>query len=259
MGTPKPVIISRDADGWYACFSCAEVPSEPLPSTGQETGIDVGVKVFLITAAGEIVENPWHDRKEEKQLKKTQRRVARRKQGSNRCKKATKVLARRHQQVRRQRTDFHHKTALLLQRHYDVIYLDDLQVRNMGSPAPQPDGDGGYLPTGARAKAGLNKAIQDAGWYAFRVMLVCKAAYAGKRVEAVPPAYTTQDCSGCSERVQKLLSVRTHICPNCGLILDRDENAARNIQWAGQALRGVAGMPAVPAVAGALNREAPYL
>jgi putative transposase len=68
-------------------------------------------------------------------------------------------------------------------------------------------------------------------------------------VEVVPPAYTTQDCSGCGERIYKSLSVRTHVCTNCGLILDRDENAALNIQWLGQSLRGV------PALAGALNRE----
>ncbi|HST88985.1 MAG TPA: zinc ribbon domain-containing protein [Ktedonobacterales bacterium] len=68
-----------------------------------------------------------------------------------------------------------------------------------------------------------------------------------------PPASTSQDCSGCGERVRKSLSVRTHICPSCGLVLDRDENAARNIQWAGQVRRGVAGMSA------AVNREAPCL
>src|SRR5215469_11924501 len=67
---------------------------------------------------------------------------------------------------------------------------------------------------------------------------------------AVPPAYTSQDCSGCGERVEQSLSVRTHICPSCGLILDRDENAAKNIQWAGQALAGSRGVGAV------LNREA---
>jgi putative transposase len=67
------------------------------------------------------------------------------------------------------------------------------------------------------------------------MILACKAVWAGKRVEAVPPAYTTQDCSGCGERVQNSLSVRTHVCTNCGLVLDRDENAARNILWAGQA------------------------
>jgi putative transposase len=124
------------------------------------------------------------------------------------------------------------------------------------APQPQPDGNGGYLPNGASAKAGLNKSIQDAGWYAFRVILACKAAYAGKRVEVVPPAYTSQECSQvlpdgtiCRERVIKTLSVRTHVCPQCGYVADRDENAARNIQWAGQALRGLAGLPA------GMNRE----
>jgi transposase len=165
------------------------------------------------------------------------------------------VLAKRHQHVRRQRTGFHHKTALDLLRQYDTIYLEVLQVRTMSRrPAPQPqsDGsgsDGGYLHNGAGAKAGLNTSINDAGWYSFRLILACKAAYAGKRVEAVPPAYTSQDCSGYGKRVRKSLSVRTHVCPHCGLILDRDENAALNIHWRGQRLRGV------PAVAGALNRE----
>jgi putative transposase len=90
--------------------------------------------------------------------------------------------------------------------------------------------------------------IQDAEWRQFLSILACKAACAGKRVEAVPPAYTSQDCSGCGERIDKSLSVRTHVCTNCGLILDRDENAVRNIQWRGQRLRGV------PALAAALNR-----
>ncbi len=111
------------------------------------------------------------------------------------------------------------------------------------------DGNGGYLPNGARRKAGLNKSIHDAGWGRFLSILACKAACAGKRVEAVPPASTSQDCSGCGARVPKSLRVRTHLCPNCGLVLDRDENAARNIQWRGQRLRGV------PALAGATNRE----
>jgi transposase len=84
-----------------------------------------------------------------------------------------------------------------------------------------------------------HKSISDAGWAQFRAILEGKAVYAGRRVVAVPPAYTSQDCSGCGERVEKSLSVRTHICPSCGLVLDRDENAARNIQGAGQALRGV--------------------
>jgi putative transposase len=250
QGTIKTVTISKEADGWYVCFSCVDVPAQPLPLTGQETGIDVGLKVFLITAEGDGVENPRHYRRAERELKKAQRRVSRRKKGSKRRKKAAQVLAKRHQKVRRQRTDFHHKTALALMRRYDTIYLEDLQISNLSRRTePVSDGNGGYLHNGASAKAGLNKSIQDAGWYSFRQILTCKAEWAGKRVEAVPPAYTSQDCSGCGERIEKSLSVRTHVCTTCGLILDRDENAARNIQWAGQALRGV------PAVAGATNRE----
>ena len=136
QGTPKIVTITREADGWYACISCAEVLGAPLPLTGRETGIDVGLKVFLVTADGEIVENPRHYRKAEKQLAKAQRRVSRRKKGSKRRRKAVALLQRKHQQLQRQRRDFHHKTALLL-RTYDTIYLEDLQVRQHG-PQPSP-------------------------------------------------------------------------------------------------------------------------
>jgi putative transposase len=249
-GTPKTVTISKEADGWYVCFSCVDVPAEPLPPTDRETGIDVGLKVFLITADGNAVENPRHYRKAERELKKAQRRVARRKKGSTRWRKAVQQCARKHQKVKRQRHDFHHKTALALVREYDTIYLEDLQVANMSKrPEPKPDGQSGYLQNGASRKAGLNKSIQDAGWYSFRQILTCKAECAGKRVVEVPPAYTSQDCSSCGERVEKSLSVRTHVCTNCGLLLDRDENAAKNIKWLGQSLRGV------PAVAGASKRE----
>jgi putative transposase len=219
-GTVKTVTITQEADGWYCCFSCADVPVQPLPPTGIETGIDVGLKVFLVTADGDIIENPRHYRRAERELKKAQRRVSRRKKGSKRRRKAVQLLARKHQTVKRQRRDFHHKTALDLLRHYDIIYLEDLQVANLVQ------------------NSRLAKSISDAGWGQFRTILEGKAAYAGRRVIAVPPAYTSQDCSGCGQRVEKSLSVRTHICPSCGLILDRDENAARNIQRAGQALQG---------------------
>ena len=216
-GIPKAVTISKEADGWYACISCAEVPAQPLPLTGRETGIDVGLKVFLITADVEVIENPRHDRKAERALKKAQRRVVRRKKGSKRRRKAVQQLRRKQQKVQRWRCTFHQKTALLLVHGYDIIYLEDLRVANMVR------------------NHYLAKSISDAGWYAFRTILEAKAAWAGRQVVAVPPAYTSQDCSGCGERVPKSLSVRTHICPSCGLVLDRDENAAMNILRAGQA------------------------
>ncbi len=238
-GTPKTVTISKEADGWYACISCAEAPIHPLPPTGQETGIDVGLKVFLTTAGGTVVENPRHHRKAERHLVKCQQRVSGRKKGSHRRQKAVQLLAKAHQDVRRQRTDFHHKTALALVRAYDTIYHEAIQPANLSRrPKMVPDGTGGYAPNGAAAKAGLNKSIHDAGWGNFLRILACKAAWAGRRVEAVPPAYTSQDCSGCGERVPKSLSVRTHVCPSCGLVIDRDENAAINILRAGQARQG---------------------
>jgi putative transposase len=219
-GTPKTVTISREADGWYAGISCAEVPTQPLGATGQETGIDVGLKVFLVTAQGVVFENPRHYRRAERRLKTAQRRVSRRKKGSNRRSKAVTLLAKAHQDVQRQRRDFHHKTALALVARNDTIYLEDLRVANL-----------------VRTHR-LAKSISDAGWAQFRAILSAKAAWAGRRVVAVPPAYTSQDCSGCGARVLKSLSVRTHVCPECGLVLDRDENAARNIERAGQARRG---------------------
>jgi putative transposase len=223
-GTPKTVTISREADRWHACFSCADVPTMPLPPTWRETGIDVGLKVFLITADGEAVENPRHHRSAEKQLAKAQRRVSRRKPGSKRRRKAVQLLKRTHQTVQRQRRDFHHKTSLALLQQYDVVYLEDVRVANMVR------------------NHHLATSISDAGWAAFRTILEAKAACAGRQVLVIPPAYTSQDCSGvlpdgsrCPQRVAKRLSVRTHICPSCGLVLDRAANAARNIRRAGQA------------------------
>jgi putative transposase len=131
------------------------------------------------------------------------------------------------QHVQRQRRDFHHKTARALVRQYEVLYLQDLRVANL-----------------VRHRH-LAKRISDAGWAQFRTLLSYKAACAGKGVIAVPARYTSQDCSGCGERVPKRLSVHTHVCPSCGLVLDRDEHAARNILRAGQARQGAVAVAAV--------------
>jgi putative transposase len=223
-GTPKTVTISKEADGWYVCFSCAAVPVQPLPETGQETGIDLGIEAFATLSDGTRIFHPGWYRKAERALKTAQRRVSRRKQGSNRRRKAVQLLAKAHQTVRRQRQDFHHKTALALVRENDVIYHEDMQTANL------------------LKNHHLAKSIQDAGWSAFLTILAFKAACAGKQVQAVNPAFTSQICSGCGVVVQKGLSVRWHYCPACGTSLHRDHNAAKNIEWFGQNLRGGAGV-----------------
>jgi putative transposase len=221
-GTPKTVTISREADGWYVCFSCADVPIQPLPPTGQETGIDLGLEAFATLSDGARIFHPGWYRKAERALKTAQRRVSRRKKGSNRRRKAVKLLAKAHQKVRRQRQDFHHKTALALMRQHDTLYHEDLQVRNLVK------------------NHHLAKSIHDAGWAALLDILSYKAACAGREVVAVPPAFTSQTCSGCGRMVWKGVSVRWHQCPydDCGTSLHRDHNAAKNIERAGRALQG---------------------
>jgi putative transposase len=120
-GTPKTVTISREADGWYVCFSRADVPVQPLPPTGKETGIDLGIEAFATLSNGTRIFHPGWYRKAERALKTAQRRASRRKTGSNRRRKAVQVLAKARLKVKRQRADFHHKTALIFVQSNDVI------------------------------------------------------------------------------------------------------------------------------------------
>jgi putative transposase len=219
-GMPKTVTISRAADGWYVCISCAEVLVQPLEPTRQETGIDLGLESFATLADGTMIHNPRCYRKAEAYLRRCARRVARRKKGSHRRRKAVKLLARAHLKVKRQRQDFFHKEALSLVRAYDTIYYEDLQTAHL------------------LKNHHLAKPIADAGWSGFLSILSFKAACASRSAEAVPPAYTSQACSGCGVLVSKGLSVRWHECPECGTSLHRDHNAALNILALGKKQRG---------------------
>jgi putative transposase len=220
-GTPKTITVSKEADGWYVAISCADVPIHALPPTGQETGIDLGLESFVTLANGMSICAPGYYRRSEAHLRRCHRRVARRTKGSHRRRKAVAVLAKAHLHIARQRRDFHHKEASKLVQVYDVIYHEDLRVANMVQ------------------NHHLAKSIQDAGWSAFLTILTFKAASAGKRVQAVNPAFTSQRCSGldCGVIVQKGLSVRWHACPECGTRLHRDHNAALNILRLGQEMQ----------------------
>jgi putative transposase len=145
-GALKTVTISREADGWCVRLFCADVPVQALPATGQETGIDLGVEAFATLSDGARIFHPGWYRQAERTLKTAQRRVLRRKKGSNRRRKAVTLLAKAHQRVRRQRQDFHHKTALAVVRANDIIYHANLQPANMVTHHH------------------LTKSIPDAGW-----------------------------------------------------------------------------------------------
>jgi putative transposase len=130
-GAPKTVTRCREADGWYVCFSCAGVRGLALPPAGQERGIDLGIEAFAAPSDGTRIFQPGWYRRAERRLKTAQRRESRRKQGSARRRKAVQLLAKAHLTVKRQRADFHHKTALTLVRANDTIHHEDLQVANM--------------------------------------------------------------------------------------------------------------------------------
>jgi putative transposase len=260
-GTPKTGTVSNEADGGSGACSCADVPTEPLPETGREAGIAVGVTVCRITAQGAGVAHPRHDRQAEQALAKAQQRVSRRQQGSRRRQQAVQLLAQQHQHVRRQRAALHHTTARARVRQDDAISVAALHPAHLSRrPAPVPEGNGGSHHPGAARKAALTNSIHDAGWGQFLHLRAFKAACAGQRGEALPPAYPWQDGSGWGARIPKSLSVRTHACAHPRLYRLRTQSGPRRergqqyllAQTAPAGSRGAASCGAEPRTRGAL-------
>ncbi|WP_223258117.1 RNA-guided endonuclease InsQ/TnpB family protein [Thermogemmatispora tikiterensis] len=211
----KRVRIVKRADGYY-CQFCVQAQRRIEHSpTGRAVGIDLGLNAYYVDSDGNTVENPRHYRKAEQRLKRLHRRLSKKQKGSANRKKARKQLAKAYLKVSRQREDFARKTANALVTSHDLIAYEDLKIRDM-----------------VRNRH-LSKSISDASWGTFLQWVKYYATVHAIPAIAVPPQFTSQDCSGCGTRVKKSLSVRTHICPACGLVLDRDENAAVNILHAG--------------------------
>jgi putative transposase len=232
-GKIKTCTVRRQGEKWYVCFA-VQVETEPLPESTKTVGIDIGLLEFAALSTGELVANPRFFRKGEKALAKAQRKFdkLKHKHRTKARRKAKKVVARIHERIRNRRHDFLHQVARRLVNRFGLIAVENLFVENMmAAPKAKPDADnpGAFLPNGASQMAGLNKSIADASWSMFRAILTQKAESAARVVIAVNPAYTSQDCSECGYRVKKTLSERIHVCPCCGLVLDRDVNAARNI------------------------------
>lgn len=212
IGTVKTCTIKRKLDKWYACISVEYEPvKKPIPT--KAVGIDVGIKSFAVLSDGEVINNPKHLRKSEKKLILKQRQLSKKTKKSRNRRKARKIVAKLHDKICNQRSDFHHKVSRKIVNTYGFVAVEDLNIKGMVK------------------NHCLAKSISDAGWGQFLGFLQYKAEDAGIQFEKVAPRYTSINCSHCGNPVPKTLTDRVHVCLSCGTILDRDHNAAVNILY----------------------------
>jgi len=216
-GKPKTVCIRRSSTGkWFATFACACEPIR-LPDEPKRIGIDVGTATFATLSDGSKVKNPRFFKRDVKRLADAQRRLEREAKGTPGRTKRKKVVARIHERIANKRTDFAHKLSRQWVNAYGVIVLEDLNITGMMAEHKVIFG---YK---------LNKSIADVAWHQLAQFTLYKAADAGRLCLQVDPRNTSKMCSRCRSLVPKELSDRVHNCPHCGLVLDRDHNAAINI------------------------------
>jgi putative transposase len=228
-GTVKVLQLKREHRRWYVIVITDTAPAL-LPATGHAVGVDLGVARFLTTSEGEIIANPKFLAASAETIARLQRRKERAQRGSGNRKRLRRALAKEWRKVRNRRRDFHHKTARALVDTCDVIALEKLNTAGMtrrSAPKPDPGKPGAFLPNMAAAKAGLSKAILDAGWAQFATILTAKAESAGRRVVFVNPAGTSITCHICGQECTRPRQ-DTVICSVHGTI-DADLNGARNI------------------------------
>lgn len=210
-GTIKTTTIKRTStDKWFVSFS-VETKHKRLPKITSAVGLDLGLESFVTNDRGQKVQNPRFFRQEEKALAQVQRRFSKTKKGSPERRFRRKAVARVHERIKNRRNNFAHKLSRHLVNKYGVIVFEDLSPSNMVK------------------NHCLAKSISDAAWRQVTQYTAYKAEEAGRSCVLVNPAYTSQDCSRCGHRAKKKLSQRVHKCSVCGLVLDRDHNAALNI------------------------------
>ena len=223
-GKPKTLMISRRATGYVVSMAFA-VERPTLPESNTQVGIDVGVNERLTLSTGERLARRVYDRRRERRLR---RRVARAKKGSISRRKKIRSLSREtHRNTLRNRNACHRASTDLVRR-FGRIAVEDLQIRNMVRSAAGTMEEPGK---GVSAKRGLNRSINEQTWGILVSQLSYKAEYAGRELVKVNPAYTSRTCSGCGVVLtEELATYRLFVCQACDLVMDRDRNAARNIE-----------------------------
>ena len=212
-GTIKSVTISKHILGRYYISVLCETEVEALPKIDTQIGIDLGLKEFCFTSNNEFVSNPRYLRKLEEKLQKAQRKLSKRKKGSNRKFKQQLKVFRIHEKIRNQRLDFLHKLSTKLIIENQVICLEDLSVRNMVK------------------NHCLAKSISDASWSKFVELLKYKASWYGRELVQIDQFFpSSKTCSVCGSIKKDLtLKDREYQCDSCGVKIDRDYNASLNI------------------------------
>ena len=239
--TIKRALVTKKADGWYATLTLEDksVPDTPTvdiePTDANSIGVDAGLEYFVACSDGELKEPPKFYRQSEEKLGKLQAKREARAKGSKARRKLNKRISRLHQQVARQRKQWHFELAGELVDQAEVIFVENLKVSNMARRnKPKQDEHGNFLPNGQSAKSGLNKSFADAGIAGFlNQILPYKAERAGRLVVKVNPAGTSQHCAICLNRVTKELGDRWHECPHCGASMPRDLNSGILIKKVG--------------------------
>ena len=210
-GEVKTLVLKRESSGkWFAILTAEGKVQTCQVNHGVKVGVDLGLSKLAVVSDGSIIANPRHIKKHERKIAVLGSRLSKKKKGSRNRVKAKVKLARVYEKLANSRLDFLHKTSQDLVCKYSLISLENLNIKGM-------------------VQNRFGKQINDAGWGMLASMLCYKAESAGCRVVFVTPEGTTQQCSRCGITVPKTLADREHRCPNCGLFLDRDLNAAHNI------------------------------
>ncbi len=210
-GKVKTLSLKKESSGkWFAIFTVEQAQEKMPENKGSAVGIDLGLKSFAVISDGTVIQNPRHLRAYEDKLAFIQNHLSRKIKKSRNWQKMKVKVALLHEKVKNTRADFLHKVSTRLVSRYSMIALEDLNPKTM-------------------AGQNYGKSIHDAGWGMFANMMRYKAESAGCAVVFVNPQNTTKECSDCKALSKKELWERTHECPSCGLIMDRDLNAAKVI------------------------------
>jgi putative transposase len=205
----KSCVFTKQDFGWTVSLQ-VQLPDIAPRQIGSAIGIDMGINALVALSNGSKIPNLRATDGHASKLRVAQRALARKSRGSKRRKKTRVEVTRLHRKIRNSRNTYLHQVSHHLVNSYDLIAIEDLKVKGL-------------------ARGHLAKSVHDAAWGKLRQQLSYKAAGAGSHVIAVDAKYTSQLCSGCGCLVKKDLAERVHTCSDCGLVLDRDVNAARNI------------------------------